>query len=37
MPQLELDPQKVYHMPKSICIEKIDNQYLIISPDTANL
>jgi radical SAM protein with 4Fe4S-binding SPASM domain len=36
MPQLELDPQKVYHMPKSICIEKIDNQYLIISPDTAN-
>ena len=36
MPQLELDPQKVYHLPKSICIEKIDNQYLIISPDTAN-
>ena len=36
MPQLELDPQKVYHMPKSTCIEEIDNQYLVISPDTAN-
>lgn len=36
MPQLELNPQKIYCMPKMICIEKIDDQYLVISPDTAN-
>lgn len=36
MPQLELNPQKIYCMPKRVCIEKIDNQYLVISPDTAN-
>lgn len=36
MPQLELNPQKIYCMPKETCIEKIDNQYLIISPNTAN-
>lgn len=36
MPQLELDPQKVYCMPRVTCVEKIDNQYLVISPNTAN-
>ena len=36
MPQLELDPQRIYCMPKLVSIEKIDNQYLVISPDTAN-
>lgn len=34
--ELELDLQKIYCMPKVICVEKIDNQYLIISPETAN-
>ena len=36
MQRLELNPQKIYCMPKKVCIEKIDNQYLVISPDTAN-
>lgn len=36
MPQLELNPQKTYHMPKTTYVEKIDDQYLVISPDTAN-
>ena len=28
--------QKTYHMPKTTYVEKIDDQYLVISPDTAN-
>lgn len=36
MPELELNPQKVYKMPKHLCVESIDNQYLVIARDTAN-
>lgn len=36
MPSMELDPQKIYDLPKFTCVEEIDGVYLIISPDTAN-
>lgn len=36
MPQLELNPEKIYRMPEGICIKEIDDKYLIISPNTAN-
>lgn len=36
MHKLELNPQKIYSLPKTTHIEKIDHYYLVISPDTAN-
>jgi radical SAM protein with 4Fe4S-binding SPASM domain len=36
VPELELDPQKIYNMPTPIFIESIDGKYLVISRDTAN-
>lgn len=36
MPELELNPQKIYRMPNPVFVESIDNQYLVISRETAN-
>lgn len=36
MPELELNPQKVYKMPDSLFTEAIDNQFLVIARDSAN-
>lgn len=36
MPELELDPQKVYKMPTPLFVEMVDNCFLVIARDTAN-
>lgn len=36
MPKMELDPHKIYKMPKKVFVRKIDDCYLAISSETAN-
>lgn len=36
MPELELDPQKIYTLPHPLSVETVDDCFLIISSETAN-
>lgn len=36
MPELELNPQKIYKMPTPIIVESVDSYYLVIARETAN-